>query len=159
MEKYEEFLEYVRWFKERKEPRDPVECVFCHFRNIGACEGVSPKAVTDSGEEVEVEQEVFNLLSRLDKLNMEREAVIKSLKALLKGKTVKWNGREVGEKTYQGYSYNKEQLVKLLKERGFRALDFFQVSPAKIKVLEELLGGAIEEARKPVEKKKWIGLQ
>ncbi len=155
----EEFLEYVRWFKEKDEPMDPVECAFCYFREIGVCEGVKPKAENENGVKEEVDKRVFHLLRRLDELNMEKEAVIKELKTFLKGKVVEWQGKKVGQITYTGYTYNNPALVKLLKERGYRAIDFFQVKPSKIKVLEELLGGDIELARKPVEqKKKWIGL-
>jgi predicted transcriptional regulator len=150
----EEFKQIVTWFKTKNEPLFKEECRFCYYKTVGLCQGVEQKETLESKEQ----QEIYELIDKLEELNKERETIIKHLKKLLRGKLIKYKEKEYGEKTYTSYTYDKIKLAKLLKEKGFRVADYFQISPSKIKTLEELLGSEIEKVRTPVERKKWVGL-
>ena len=150
----EELLKLVRHFKSKDYPLDPVVCHFCYFRDIGLCKGYKPQQPSET--ELVPDEELEKLLNRREQLLMELDAIEETIKKKIGNKQIIWKGKLFGKVEYTGYSYDNPTLVRLIKEKGYRAIDFFQVKPHRIKDLELLLGTDIEKARVPEKKRRFV---
>ena len=152
----EELTELTEHFKTKDYPKDPSLCDYCHFKHINLCKGYPKKLISKKGVNLTPEPELAELLQKREQLVQELEAIDNALKKMLKGRYVMFNGKLYGKVPYKGYSYNKYAIAKEMQKRGYNPLDFLQISPAKIKLLEEILGCDIDKVREEVDREKWI---
>lgn len=150
----EELINLCRLFKTERKPRAPWECSLCIYKEKGYCTGHKETAtarelVEDRSEQVE------ELLCRRKELLSELKQVEEQLKKLISGELL-WNGQKVGWVKTVSYTYDLPKLSKLLKAKGLKAADYFQVKTAKIKELEKLLGDEIETVREKKLKKRFV---
>ena len=150
----EELKNLCRLFRTEKKPRARWECKLCAYREHGYCSGheetVEAEELTEDRSEL-----VTSLLSRRKELLAELKMIEDQLKKLISG-SVTWNGQQVGWIEKVSYTYDLPKLSKLLKAKGLKAADYFQVKTAKIKELEELLGDEIETVREKKLKKRFV---
>ena len=151
----EELKNLCRLFMTDKRPRAGWECKLCVYREKGYCTGHDEVSEVEELTEDNTEL-IYSLLERRKELLQELKSVEEQLKKLLSGKTVRWNGQEVGWVKKVSYTYNLPLLAELIKKKGLKAVDYFQVKSSKIKELEKLLGEEIEKARERVEKERFV---
>lgn len=152
----EELKELAEHFKTKDYPKDPSLCDYCHFKHINLCKGYPKQLVSKRGINITPEPELAELLKRREELISELEAIDNELKKRLKDRYVMFNGKLYGKIPYKGYTYNKFALAQEIRKRGYDPLDFFQISPARIRLVEDILGADIEKVREEVEKNKWV---
>jgi len=151
----EELKNLCKLFLTEKKPRAGWECKLCTYKEKGYCSG--HKEVKEVEELVEDNTElIYSLLERRKELLAEIKSIEEQLRKLLSGRKVTWNGQEVGWVRKVSYTYNLPLLAELIKRKGLKAVDYFQVKSAKVKELEKLLGDEIEKARKKEEKERFV---
>ena len=150
----EELKNVCTLFLTDKRPRAGWECKLCSYKKHGYCSG---KKETTSVEELTEDRTelVTSLLSRRKELLTELKSIEEQLKKLISG-SLTYDGQEVGWVARVSYTYDLPKLAKLIKSKGLKAVDYFQVKSGKIKELEQLLGDEIETVRKKVEKKRFV---
>ena len=143
-----------RLFKLEKKPRAGWECKLCVYKEKGYCSG--HKEVAEVEELVEDRTKLIDsLLTRRKEILAELKMIEDQLKNLISGE-IEWNGQKIGWLPKVSYTYNLPLLAELIKKRGLKAADYFQVKSAKVKELEKILGADIEKARKREEKKRFV---
>ena len=152
----EELKEITEHFKTKDYPKDPSLCDYCYFKSINLCKGYPKKLVSKKGVNVTPEPELAELLKRREELVKELEAIDNDLKKRLKGRYVIFDGKIYGKVPYKGYTYNKYAIANEVQKRGYNPLDFLQITPAKIRLLEDILGADIDKVREQVDKEKWV---
>ena len=150
----EELRNLCSLFLTEKKPRTGWECQLCIYRENGYCSG--HKETAEVEELVEDRTELISsLLTRRKELLAELKMVEDQLKKLI-SEPMEWNGQKIGWLPKVSYTYNLPLLAELIKKKGLKAADYFQVKSAKVKELEKVLGDEIEKARKMEEKKRFV---
>lgn len=152
----EELKELTEHFKTKDYPKDPLLCDYCYFKSINLCKGYPKQIVSKKGVNLTPEPELEELLRRREELARELEAIDNDLKKRLKNRYVMFNGKLYGKVPYKGYTYNKYAIVNEVQKRGYNPLDFLQITPAKIRLLEDILGADIDKVREQVDREKWV---